>query len=530
VIRPEFKGLSYRLGFSDGKKTFYTAGPGMTSGMWYHVAVAFGKEKVAFYLDGVLFDEQEAKGLMPADFAGGRLGMDKAGDEPFAGKIESVEASPSILAEEQIAALYRKGLGNARIEANRKQLLADFPDAGEQLDNPESRWSQVLVSPYWYSKAWNWNETWDQPWYDADSVMIVAASDSPNREGAHFQCDGTTDDITIQRALDTLPEAGGKVILREGTYRLTNAIMPKSHTDLEIHGTLVVADAVTSKLTQDTLKGDNTFHVADAGKFRVGQWVTVVDDFKVDHYGGWENPNGGRKYPECARIAAIDGNAIKLEGIFNRHSNWHRWNMSPEYRKDYLVEGNAFMTTSHSAILVQRQSFVTIHGPGIVCGNRMNQSATAPLSTYEGGEEMRANSGIVVYDSCFVRIKGLTVRNATLHNVSFRYAENCEATGVETYGANDKNIASVRTSRLRLVDNDAHDSVQEDGIIFYTAGHLALVGKNRIVDNRRLGLHVNPSCRFVTSIRNVMQGNGSNMTLVEGDERQSFSIEDKIGE
>ena len=528
VLRPAFKGLDYRLGFSDGKRTFLTAGPGITSGMWYHVALVVGDGAVVFYVDGRPFHQQQAEGLAPADFAGGRVGSDLADKEPFAGKIEVIQAAPEVLSNELVAGLYRSHLGNARIERNRKQLLADFPDVAAQLDDPASKWAQALQPPYWYSKAWNWNQAWDWPEYQGDAVTIIAASDSPDQAGVAIRCEGIADDLVIQQALDAVPESGGKVVLREGTYRLTNTLMPKSRTELEIRGTLVVADAVTSKLTHDARMGDNTYRVADAGKFRVGQWVTIIDDNKVDHKGGWENPDGGRKYGECARIEAIDGDSLVLEGTFNQYEDWGNWSQRPEYRKDYLVAGNAFVTTSHSAILVQGQSFVYIHGPGAVCGNRANQSPTAPLSTWQRWEEMRADSGIVVCDSSFVRIAGLAVRNANLHNVTFWMAENCEATGLETFGSNDKNIVSVRTSRLRLYGNHTHDSVQEDGIIFYSAGHLPLVGNNRIIDNPRLGLHVNANCRFVTSIRNLMQGNRRNMTLAEGDERQSFSIEDTV--
>ncbi len=530
VVRPALKGLAYRLGFSDGKKTYTTNGPGITAGLWYHVALTAGDGTVAFYLDGVPFDEQKAEGLAPAEFTSGRLGLDKSGEAPFAGAIEAIEVAAHVVSREQIVDLHRKQLGAVRIEANRKQLLEDFPDAEQQLDDAESKWSRVLSAPYWYGKAWSRNEAWNWPEYEGKAVIVIAAADSPDQEGAQVRCDGTTDDIPIQRALDALPESGGKVILREGTYRLTNVLMPKSHTELEIHGTLVVADAVTSKLTQDATTDDNTFHVAEAAKFRAGQWVTVVDKNKINHKGGWENPKGGRKYGECAPIKAVKDNQLILEGAFNQYENWGNWRTRPEYRDHYLVEAGAFVTTSHSAILVQGQSFVYIHGPGAICGNRENQSPTAPLSTWQRWEEMRADSGIVVCDSSFVRIEGLTVRNANLHNVTFWMAENCEATGLEAFGSNDKNIVSVKTSRLRLIDNHTHDAVQEDGIIFYSAGHLQLVGKNRIIGNPRLGLHVNANCRFVTSIRNIMQGNGRNMTLKEGDERQSFSIEDIVGE
>lgn len=529
IVRPEYKGLPYRLGLTVGEISVVTREAGMTSGLWYHLGVVAGDGTISFYLDGVPFHEEKSNGLPTVAPVAGRVGLGLIGEDPFAGVIDVIQVVPEALNAKEVSRLYRDELGNDRLQTNREQLLDDFPSAEKHLEDPDSEWTTVSQAPYWYGKAWNWNEVWEWPEHEGEAITVIAAPDSPNQEGADILCDGVDDDIEIQRALDAVPESGGKVVLRKGTYRLGNVIRPKSRTELEIHGMLKVDDAMTSKLTKDATMGDNIYHVADAEEFRPGQWVTIVDDNKVDHKGGWEDWRGGRKYGECAQIASIEENAIQLEGTFNQYENWGNWSERPEYRKDYLVEANAFVTTSHSAILVQGQRFVYIHGTGSVFGNRMNQSRTAPLSTWQRWEEMRADSGIVVCDSSFVRIEGLRVYDANLHNVVFWMCENCEGRDLEAFGSNDKNIVSVKTNRLRLMDNYSHDSVREDGIIFYMAGYYALVGKNRIIDNPRLGLHMHESCRYMTSIQNVLMGNRTNTTLSEGDERRSLSIEDVIG-
>lgn len=56
-----------------------------------------------------------------------------------------------------------------------------------------------------------------------DSVIeaadfVVAASDSLHKERADYVCDGISDDIEIQAAIDALPSGGGVVALLEGTY------------------------------------------------------------------------------------------------------------------------------------------------------------------------------------------------------------------------------------------------------------------------------------------------------------------------
>jgi hypothetical protein len=513
VLRPEFKGRNYRLGFDHRQATLLTDDPNhlvsritptFTSEIWYHLGVTAGDGRIVFYIDGVPVHEEEVE-VVPALAADmGRIGTDLAGEAAFAGAVDSVRVSPSTLTADQMARLYRDELGKTRLAANRELLLADFPHAASHLDEPESDWARALEAPYWYSKAWDWNEVQHWPEYQDDAVTVIAAFDSADKEGADHVCDGEEDDIEIQQALDAVPDTGGKVVLRDGTYHLSNVLLPKSNTELEINGLLRVDDAVSSALTRNTMRGDKSYHVADAGRFRVGQWVTAVDDNGTDHKGGWDNLQGGRKYGQCVVIAAIDGDAITVEEVPAEYKDRSTQNEPPRYGKDYLVDDHALLTTCHSAILVQGQRMVFIHGAGSIFGNRMNQKRTAPTSNWRRWEELRAGSGILVFDSSFVRVEGLTIHDANLHNLTFWMTENCTAEGLDVFGANDKNIAAVSTHRLRLFGNHAHDSVCEDGIIFYVLGHSALVGKNRLTDNPRFALRFHASCRFVTPLENVV--------------------------
>ena len=519
VLRPEFKGRNYRLGFDCNSKTLLTDDPDhlvpritptITSEMWHHLGLTVGDGRIVFYIDGVPVHQEEVEEVPALAVDMGHIGTDLVGEAAFAGVMDVSRISPNTLTADQMAKLYRDDLGDARLAANREQLLADFPNAASHLDKPDSDWARALEAPYWYSKAWNWSQVQHWPAYQDDAVTIIAAFDSADKEGAKLVCDGEEDDIEIQQALDAVPNTGGKIVLREGTYRLSNVLLPKSNTELEINGMLRVDDAVSSQLTKDTKSGGKTYHVADASRFRVGQWVTAVDDNGTDHKGGWDNWQGGRKYGECAVIASIDAGAITVEEVPAEYKDRSTRDEPSRYGKDYLVDAHAFLTTCHSAILVQGQRFVYIHGSGSIFGNRTNQLRTAPTSNWRRWEEMRANSGIVVFDSSFVRIEGLTIYDANLHNLTFWMTENCTAEGLDVFGANDKNIAAVSTHRLRLFNNHAHDAVCEDGIIFYVLGHSALVGKNRLTDNPRFALRFHASCRFVTSLENVAPAKRTN--------------------
>ena len=62
------------------------------------------------------------------------------------------------------------------------------------------------------------------------ATLVVAASDSLNKCGANFVCDGTDDQVEIQAAIDALPTGGGypfgggKVALLEGNFNFSDEV------------------------------------------------------------------------------------------------------------------------------------------------------------------------------------------------------------------------------------------------------------------------------------------------------------------
>ena len=52
------------------------------------------------------------------------------------------------------------------------------------------------------------------------ATLIVAASDTQNKEKADYVGDGTGDDEQIEDAIAALPAGGGVVVLLEGTYSI----------------------------------------------------------------------------------------------------------------------------------------------------------------------------------------------------------------------------------------------------------------------------------------------------------------------
>ena len=68
------------------------------------------------------------------------------------------------------------------------------------------------------------------------ATLIVAASDSLSSAGADYVCDGTSDEVEIESAIADLPSGGGRVLLMEGTYNISDTIDFASYDYITLEG------------------------------------------------------------------------------------------------------------------------------------------------------------------------------------------------------------------------------------------------------------------------------------------------------
>lgn len=295
--------------------------------------------------------------------------------------------------------------------------------------------------------------------------------------------DGVHDDTNaIQAALDS---GATKVVIPAGTFAVTDAIKPRSNQEIEIRGTLKLADAKVQTVTADVNAGDKSVSVADAGGFRVGQWLIIIDDESFK----WQT----RVVGDCGRVAAINGNSLEFEGTFV---------------KSYRADANARIATHPSAILIENAENVTIRGTGTVDGNKDNQLDARPLVMEGcgvraresiggvGGEELRAGSCVV---SCGppasmlnIVVEGITVRDASEHNICLIGVVHSRISNTVCSGCRDKNITMLDSRGCRVDGNVASFSEWEDGICFHqrTGNRRILVQGNICEGNPRSGIHV----------------------------------------
>lgn len=315
--------------------------------------------------------------------------------------------------------------------------------------------------------------------------------------------DGQVDDTAaIQAALDS---GAAHVEVPAGLYKLTAALMPAAGQQLEINGTLRVADAVIQSLEGDVAIGDDRVTVADGSVFSVGNWV-VLHDEQLPIQGGGRKVR--RQGAGAARITATEGNMLRLDA----HS-----------ARSYRRECNAVIATMHAAIIILHSN-VHIHGTGVIDCNRLKQLNTAPAGFgVEVGEEHRVGCGIRVHGHPEplenIVIEDITVRDAVLHNITLRGALHSLVRNVRAIGAHDKNIALARCRDSRLVGNFAAYSVYEDGIVFHqtpdpaNANHRIVIEGNTCVGNPRNGIHIGRNMQHIELKRNMCLNNGINITL-----------------
>lgn len=212
------------------------------------------------------------------------------------------------------------------------------------------------------------------------AAIFVAAADADERikAQADYVCDGTTDDLDIQAAIDSLPAAGGKIVLIGGTFIKSRpaGISIPSNVEIEIQGELkyvanVGAGAVMF-VNSDSIAGNCGIHIHGSGRLngnranqstgnQSGIVFTNVIDSKVDIELSWFTDlavvcNGGgnikvinRLYPyvnPVGRIPSLLGDFLKHKNVsiidpIDNNDGWTAGDFYVVWEASNMVIGNS---------------------------------------------------------------------------------------------------------------------------------------------------------------------------------------------
>ncbi len=268
--------------------------------------------------------------------------------------------------------------------------------------------SQGLIGPHGYGFA----------------SFIVAAYNSIDNENADFVCDGENDQVEINAAIDNLPENGGSIYLREGTYILSdNIIISKSNV------ALVGAGASTMLKIKDS-KNANMYVIYASGKVNL-----LIQNLRID--GNNANQTAGVMYGiyftsvENSKIAdSWMENSYAGITLFSASNNIVTGNTSQGNTNDgiYLdsssnniITGNICQGNGYGVVLnfssnniitgniCQGNSWhgiwVSVSSNNTVTGNTVNGNSQATNNTYDGI--------YIISSSDYNNIQGNTVRQGT---------------------------------------------------------------------------------------------------------------------
>lgn len=316
--------------------------------------------------------------------------------------------------------------------------------------------------------------------------------------------DGITDDwYAVQKAIDT--KVGQTVYIGKNTqtYFLSKPLhltSANNGTTIVLKCTLKVANGDSVFLTTNLDSLGNSFEVADASGFQVGQWLGVTDDESV-----YKNYNRENRYGYTQKIVDITGNQITMA----LHSPF-----------GCLVSRNARAGLVQSVIILDSCSNITIMGNGVIDGNgrNANQIKIHPVSQFLG-EQWWAGIGITARDCNNITIDGLTFKDGEMHNLAFtetdwgqRGCNTISVSNVELYNARMKNILFRGSTNISLSNIYSHNARWEEGIMFYTSNSNATLSNITIHDCGRHGLGINDGNRNISGTNIISYDNSKGIS------------------
>ncbi len=272
------------------------------------------------------------------------------------------------------------------------------------------------------------------------AVYVVCASNSKQKTHCDYLCDGTDDQVEIQAAIDALPSGGGRVILMDGTYYITQSINLDSRVSLSGQGssTILKVPDNTNPSYLPIIKLDSVYY-------------SSISDLFID--GNKDHQSSGRE-----------------DGIYINWGSHHKIVNTFIYRI-YGAEGNGiYVNGTPYDILIQGNTFNHIQDDGMdingmiksqIIGNNINDCGDNGIDTE--GVEFTTFSGNVIL-SCGGN--GLELEQEGTNPPLTRY---CTVTGNVIDSSGNDGI-HVRSGGYNTISGNVIRNSGRYGIYFTKAG------------------------------------------------------------
>jgi len=286
------------------------------------------------------------------------------------------------------------------------------------------------------------------------ATIVVAASNSKNKEKADYVCDGTADEEEINAAINALPSSGGTVLLLEGTYNIASSIT-------------ILSDNITlagvGHATKIFLVGGADCHPIQVGDESSTISNCVVRDLQVD--GNKDNQSSGGR---GIYLNGASGAEILNSAVINC------------YVHDTFAEGIYVDYCNNCKILHNTCEATSLWGIYLGQSYKCAVIGNICLSCYEGIGVRGGNNIIAsnVCDSC-TPYYGIRLINAYDCIAIGNSVSNCGSDGINLY----------RAYRCVVVGNRCADNGGYGINVCDAYSNTNLIGKNHLTLNDAGGLN-----------------------------------------
>jgi len=343
--------------------------------------------------------------------------------------------------------------------SNVSYSFVNSSDFWDNLDTPADIPAQGLIQNYSITDR-------------RTATLIVAASDSLNKEGADYICDGTADEAEINVALNALPSGGGKVFLLEGEYNLSDSIsIPKDKVILEGSGK---STKVLGIIQTDLLVIDSKEDIVIKNILFYGQYPSFPlgylnnDGIQI---------NGERIFITNNWFENLTGSGINIGGV-------ERSSFSDNSFKTIFISAYSIVSASYSVFnnnIIEDVSFAFDFSFGeknIINGNSILNSFIAISVT---------TNGTIIY--------GNNIRNSTQHGIRL----------------NDEHTNNNLILSNFIEFSDKEDTDTYNGI--NVKGSNNMISGNRIKDSGLYEIYIDSSALNTMIMNNNLQGNKHTATI-----------------
>ena len=307
----------------------------------------------------------------------------------------------------------------------------------------------------------------------SNATIIVAASNSLNRDQADYVGNGTSDDVAINAAITALPAAGGQVVLLEGTYNITASVtLNKNNITLAGQGNSTILKRMYNEST-------------NGGVINIAAAATTTQSLYIDgNKGTYSNALNSAIYAST-NCAGYTKNKVQNTSIVNTSGvSIYFAGGACNDNTNQIIQNNYISGSNNAAI-----RFNYGYSASSIVNNTIQSNAT----------------GIIISDSYRMVVSNNQITNSTGDAI---YGDNgCSShqiIGNEIYSSGGSGIhfnCASGGSNIMISNNIVTSSTQ-NGISIDNAGRTT-ISNNVLASNTSAGVSLNSLAKITTLIGNT---------------------------